>query len=476
MRLGAARTIWRAFRRLPNDRRGSILPIFALLVFLLVVIAGAGIDFARAINEREAIATALDASALSVATQLSSSVMTDTQIDTALKDAFRANATHVTDVTKAISDLTFVVNSDAGTVTVRTKATVPTTFINIGGIGPSELSVNTMTEVSYSKFDVELALVLDVTGSMSLDPADLAALQSASTSLVEELMPTSLSTSTSKIRISIVPYSQGVNLGTYAYSVTNGKSTLANCVTERGGDKRYTDAIYNYSGSSSEFFGGKSDYETQYQPAEYTYSNPSDACPAAAVLPLTNNKVKLLATIASLVGVGGTAGQTGIAWGWYTLSPNWSSLWPSASTPAAYTDKNTIKIAIIMTDGGFNMNYDKSSKTYPGSCGWVWQGYKLKWVCTNSTTISGWFQYWYQEASYDTEPAVRGRKFCDEMKTAGISLYTVFFETQDSNFGKDLMSYCASSSDKFYYASSTSELINAFGNIARKIQSIYLAK
>ena len=40
------------------------------------------------------------------------------------------------------------------------------------------------------------------------------------------------------------------------------------------------------------------------------------------------------------------------------LSPNWASLWSSASQPKAYGTADLRKIAILMTDGEYNTQYD----------------------------------------------------------------------------------------------------------------------
>ena len=39
------------------------------------------------------------------------------------------------------------------------------------------------------------------------------------------------------------------------------------------------------------------------------------------------------------------------------LAPNFASLWPAASQPAAYNTPNLIKVVVLMTDGSFNTVY-----------------------------------------------------------------------------------------------------------------------
>jgi hypothetical protein len=72
---------------------------------------------------------------------------------------------------------------------------------------------------------------------------------------------------------------------------------------------------------------------------------------------LTSDKATLSSRINSLTVTGVTAGQIGIAWGWYTLAPGFSSLWPPASQPQPYGSPNLKKIAVLMTDGEFNTPY-----------------------------------------------------------------------------------------------------------------------
>ena len=76
-------------------------------------------------------------------------------------------------------------------------------------------------------------------------------------------------------------------------------------------------------------------------------------------MPLTNDKTALLNKIKNLTAAGSTAGHLGTAWAWYTLSPNWNTLWPAANRAAAHGTAGLKKYAILMTDGEYNIEYDK---------------------------------------------------------------------------------------------------------------------
>ena len=189
-----------------------------------------------------------------------------------------------------------------------------------------------------------------------------------------------------------------------------------------------------------------------------------------SLLPLTNDRTKLQNKITALDDGGGTAGQTGVAWGWYTLSPNWTNLWPSDSAPGAYDDDELLKFAIIMTDGDNNRYYDQDVE----KCGWKYNysKYQYEYTCY---TVSGWSEVSEGE-SYTNESSKRQRALCQAMKDEGITVYGIYFGTNTSSAGAKNMSACATDESTFYQANSSSELVSAFGNIAKKIQAIYLAK
>lgn len=440
-------------RSIAQDSKGSILPIFAVMISIIIVMAGAGIDYARAINVRTAIGHALDAAALTVARQMSTSVMTDAQILQALEDAFEANLSAGSH-TYEVADLNYTVDAETGTISVTTSANVATQFIHVGGIGPDNLSVASASEVKYSSFDVEMSLVVDVTGSMSDEIGDL---REAAEGVVDILIPEG--TTDARVRISVVPYSVGVNLGTYAPIVSDGYSNK--CGTEREGPEKYTDAAYNYTIVNPQFFGGGSG----------TYR--SQDCSNSKLLPLSDDRDALLSNINGLTTEGYTAGQTGIQWGWYTLSPNWTNLWPSDSAPADYNDSDALKFALIMTDGAFNTYYDKKTWSYK-KC----QKQKKKGNYSGSCQ-SGTNDYWIEKSSsgYNGKSSKRARDLCAAMKASDITLYTVYFGSSNSSDGARVMQDCATDQDTTYFQATDGEaLINAFAKIANEIQKVYISK
>ena len=168
-------------------------------------------------------------------------------------------------------------------------------------------------------------------------------------------------------------------------------------------------------------------------------------------MPLTNDKTSLLNKVSGLSAAGGTAGHLGTAWAWYTLSPNWASLWP-VSTPAAYGSANLDKIANLMTDGEYNTQYDSNGisvnqNSYP----------------TCSSAANGC-------------STTQARALCTAMKAKGIVIYTVGFQLGGNQTAIDTLNQCATEPGKFYSADNGDQLKQAFRDIVLKLSSLYLSK
>ncbi|WP_306149176.1 MULTISPECIES: TadE/TadG family type IV pilus assembly protein [unclassified Roseibium] len=461
--------------KLNRNQDGSILPIFGALVLVLVVIGGAAIDISRAVNAREKLAYAIDAAALSVATDLSTSALSDAQIKTRIENSFRANLGEAEFLDQAIENLNFVVDSDAGTVTVSSSAGLTNYFLNIpgfgkDGLGPEVFNFGTNAQVNYSRFDVELSLVVDVTGSMgwtigNTSTIRIVSLREAAEELVDILIPADAPESDAKVRISLVPYSQGVNLGTYANKVKGGDyhSVSGNCVSERqnydSNEVMFTDTVY--------------DYDSANPPAlESFYGGGTGNCSSTSIfVPLTEDRDDLITAIRALNTRGGTAGQTGIVWGWNSLSPNYASLWPADSAPEPYTNDDVLKFAIIMTDGDNNRYYEyvETERQRVRVCrnGYCWREWQ-------DVAVNDWRERGESE-SYSNTSSTRSRALCQAMKDAGIEIFGVYFGTDNSSAGARNMSSCASTGN-YYQATSSDGLIQAFSNIAKRIQQIYLSQ
>ena len=224
---------------------------------------------------------------------------------------------------------------------------------------------------------------------------------------------------------------------------------VSTCVTERVGANQYTDA------APTTTYVGKN------------YPSTSNPCISSEIVPLSDNKTTLHNSINALKAGGSTAGQIGLAWAWYMVSPNFSYLWPTASRPAAYGTRNLLKVVILMTDGEFNTSY------YNG----VISKDSLNGSGANNTHIN-------HDAS-NGGAYTQATAQCAAMKKGGdgvsgtnddIVVYTVGFDIADQQNAKTLMSGCATDSTHAYLANTGTDLKEAFKKIGENITSLRLSQ
>src|SRR5579863_5183484 len=105
--LGRAAASW---RRLVRDRRGSIAPVFGLMIVPLVVAGGLAVDVGRAVSGRNDLQDAVDSTTLALAHLPASTPLTTLQADATTwlgADAQNKNLGNLTvTVTPATSQLT----------------------------------------------------------------------------------------------------------------------------------------------------------------------------------------------------------------------------------------------------------------------------------------------------------------------------------------------------------------------------------
>lgn len=315
--------------RFAADERGVVAPIFGLMAIMLFFVAGMAIDYGRATHMRSKIAAAADGAALAAGRAMLDGRLTDDEVKTLGRKFFFENISHGGKFGD-VNNVDFTLNRDQSTVTIHVDAAVPMTITKVQGFEEAAIGVD--SAVNADQQDIELAMALDVTGSMS--GSKIADLRTAATDLVDILMPSG--GTPNKVRIAIAPYSASVNAGVYAATVTHGASANG-CVHERGGAQAFTDAAPG--------------------PSTWLGFTHGLYCPSAEVIPLTDDPDALKHTISRLSAGGSTAGHIGTAWADYLISPRWAGIWPASSAPVAYNDGKTLKAVVLMTDGEFNTWY-----------------------------------------------------------------------------------------------------------------------
>jgi len=493
-------------RSFSEDTSGGIAVMFALMFVMLAIFVGAAVDLGRWSQTRSQTISAMDAAVLAGGRVLQ---LNEHDVEGARAAAARYYAENTKDRTPVVEDtISFDVTDDNIGFQASGNAYLQTTFLSLAHIQRLPLFATTEAQFSKAQFkaggnsnsDVEISMMLDVTGSMkdTKTTEKITALKSAATTLVNTVIMDS--TQANFVRVAIVPFAEGVRLPSSAVSAAvgspkkivkktsgsgkNQKTILYNrsehCVVERAGSNRYTDVApgsNNYvlpfrddvatvaasdgtvliDNKSSNTEGAAADFQwasngslSQSQKTKLkTAANSFASCPLSSadeLVPLSNDKEVLKTKINGLELAGSTAGQIGTAWAWYTLSPNWNALWGSDSAAAAY-GTNTRKIAILMTDGEYNLQYDKDG------------------IGTGSTGAG---------SAVNASSTTQARSLCTGMKAAGITVYTVGFALGNNQTAIETMSQCATDPSKAYTPEDANALEQAFLDIALKINELYL--
>jgi len=384
---------------------------------------GLAIDGARAYNVSTRVSSALDSAALAAAKMLDDEDNSNADIEDRARRFFAAHFDTTPGTGVTIEPPAITVDRDRGIVDVAVDVAVATTFGQLAGL--SEFRFPRSTRVSYKQKFIELAMVLDVTGSMC-DPCDkIEGLKAAAREMVANLINPMVPFGYS--RVAILPYAAAVNAGAYAADVSGGSSTDG-CVVEREGSHNADDHAPN---------GGNA------LGVSNNAANNKYECPTATIQPLTSDRATLDAKINSLAAGGWTAGHIGLAWGWYAVTHRWNSVWPAANRPKN-PGSNVIKAVVMMTDGEFNTSY------IPGA------GFNATGVAT---------------ANSSPEQATR---LCNNMKSEDVIVYAVAFQAPVE--AETLLRACATSAGHYFSAGSNAELFAAFRTISERLSALRVAQ
>jgi Flp pilus assembly protein TadG len=419
--------------RLQADSRGTISLIFGVSIFMIFGVAGIGLDSIRAHRTATRTSTALDAAALAAARAMSENeTLTNAEVIAIARDSFAGNTPAFTRQGVIASVPLVTPNRTTGAVAMSTQLRVATTLGKV--LGMQEIAFNKSTTVSFVMRKIELAMVLDVTGSMCApNPSPcttgpkIDALKAAATDVINDVIDP---LTPSLVRIALVPYSASVNVTGHQNEISGGDS-LDGCVMERlFAPERDTDAPP----------GGGDNYAVSGQ--LNSTANGRYTCPAARLLPLSNDKTLLTNTINGYGASGGTAGHIGLTFGWNTLSDRWSGVFSGASAPGPYNNPNVTKVVLLMTDGEFNTAYTAGT--------------------ANADQIA--------------ESTARTVTLCNAMKgpSHNIQIYSVAFQAPAA--AEALLRNCASSGSHYFDANDSAQLRAAFKQIAKRMQQIRVSQ
>lgn len=195
------RPFWnrRSVRHFFNDRSGQVVILFGLMLIPIVGAAALAVDYSRGLAVRDQIQSAADAAALAAKND---PALSPAEAKEKAESYFAENAKKL--YGGELKDLHVTVTKEE--VEVTAKVRLDTTLGAL--LGESYQDIVVRSKAVASTDDLELALVLDNTGSMQADMDDL---RTGAKDLVATLFDSA--GSSAKMKMSVVPYVGGVNIG-----------------------------------------------------------------------------------------------------------------------------------------------------------------------------------------------------------------------------------------------------------------------
>lgn len=415
---------------------GALSVAFAIAMPVVVGAAGFAVDLSMAHMVKQRLSNATDAAALAAAASAGGS--TTAAINAKVQQFFYQN--YPIDKIGKTYDLTVAISGDD--ITVSAKSKYDTSFAKF--LGVDEMVVSAKTTVTREILGLEVAMVLDVTGSMTTNN-NIGALKTAATNFLNVLCTGSKCSSL--IKIGIVPFANTVNVGPYGLGKNPNGTTYDTAFVNNPSNKTFNQS------NSNQWWGcileRSTPQDTQNQTSGTAwkwsmYSNSSgginNGCNKSYLLPLTNVYGTIKAKIDSLAAAGNTLSNIGMVWGYRLLSPD-----APFREGALWGDVTVKKVAILMTDGDNNIGNAYSAYG-------EWSTLKLT------------------DRNLDTKLATT----CQNMKNDGITIYTITFTSGIDATSKGYFKNCASDTSKYYDAPSQANLLNAFEQIARELSNIHI--
>jgi Flp pilus assembly protein TadG len=188
------------------SERGNVMLTFALATVPIIAFVGAAVDYSRGNSAKAAMQSAIDATGLILSKTAKG--LTQEELNQKSREVFLA-LFHRPEVTNLMVTPHYTTPTDSSfKLEIGVTGTVPTTFTKIIGQETMDLSVS--TEIAWGLKKLELALALDVTGSMASNNK-MTELKKAAKSLLTTLK--GAAKKDGDIKVAIVPFAVVVNAG-----------------------------------------------------------------------------------------------------------------------------------------------------------------------------------------------------------------------------------------------------------------------
>lgn len=352
-------------RAFASDQSGNMSYLAIVGSLVMMVFGGVGVDMMHAELKRTKVQNTLDRAVLAAA-----NIDNLQDPDTVVRDYLSAMG-----LGDALTSVQVDQTLTSKSVTATGEASIRSDFMSL--IGVNSLDASGLATAVHATANVEISMVLDVSGSMGWN-SKIVNMRNAAREFVDILMPPDSTTLTT---ISVVPYNATVNLGstTASYFTLDDLHDNSNCVVFDAAD--FADTAV----SPSQELARLAHFDLNSTNTDTT-SIPSPWCKTgdtSAVLVHNSDPTQLKNHINSLNAGGNTAIDLGMKWGTALLDPvarpavsemsHDGMVAPEfAGRPAAWEDTETSKYIVVMTDGENTTQYDlKDRYKYGMSDIWI---------------------------------------------------------------------------------------------------------
>lgn len=457
-----------------RDESGVLVAAGMFFLLIMLMFAALGMDFMRAEMNRTALQQTLDRAVLAAADL-------DQTLDSAsvVRDYFDKSGVD------GVMTQEPVVLDGLNYRTVSTQAEITTDTLLMGLLGIDSMTTPARATAEERITNVEISLVLDISGSMDSN-GRMGRLRTAAKEFIDSVIQ---SDTEDLISVSIVPYSENVNIGPslFAHLPVDQLHDYSHCLEFEQSD--FDTATIRTSGREYEhaqFF--------QYNNSSWNdLSEPT--CPRydyERVQPWSQNATKLKNQIDSLRARAGTAIFMGMKWGVALLDPsmqdvvtelakdtttpvNGFSVFDQAfkTRPAAHNDTETLKTVVLMTDGANSSSY-RIEDVYYNSNKEIkrWRNNNMMWWLNRNVSYWKRSKYYYRKYHNSLGDSLL-RDICDSARAKGIVVWSIGFEVNSNDL--DVMRYCASSPQHFFEVNGVG-ISDAFATIARQINYLRLTQ
>ncbi|MFZ7093214.1 pilus assembly protein TadG-related protein [Primorskyibacter sp. 2E233] len=344
------------------DEAGNMSYLAVAGALVMMVFGGIGIDMIHAELKRNKIQNTLDRAVLAAAN-------VDNEMDPTATVQEYFSAMGLADALQSVE-----VTQDVGKreVTASGQVTMPSHLMSL--IGVDTLNASGVATALNGVGNIEISMVLDISGSMT--GTKIEQLKTAAKSFIDTMMPADAVNSL--VSISLVPYSATVNMGEdlAAYFNVEDAHPFSHCVTFEASD--YSTPTVNTIDQLTQI--------AHFDPFDGGTEATQSWCPtgnSARIIPHSSDPDFLKAQIDALTAGGNTAIDLGVKWGAALLDPSARTIMdqmvsagemdaPPTSRPADYSDGETLKFIVVMTDGQNTSQFDlKPERKYGTSNVWV---------------------------------------------------------------------------------------------------------